>query len=367
VPPRDAWSRILAADTTTPEVRRRLDGLQRLELSGAEVITVAGDVSKVADVRRAVDAAYERFGELHGVLHCAGVPAVGLMQFKTAADMAKVLSPKVAGTLALAEVLAEKDADFLALFSSTTSVTGGGAGQVDYCAANAYLDAFAESDPLPRTPVVSIDWGEWTWNGWTSGLDNYDEGSRAFFEQYRQNFGVSFDEGWQALQRVLASGESHVVISTQSFPVLVEMSRRSSIASHQATVKKARDALGKHPRPELSTAFVAPQSETEQAIAAVWAEALGLEQIGVHDNFFELGGNSLIGMEIIAEVRKALDLAYLPPHLLYEAPTVGALAVAAAAGDPEEDHDTEQRSAVQDQHRSRIEQRRNTLRSRRVS
>jgi acyl transferase domain-containing protein/acyl carrier protein len=367
VPPRDAWSRILAADTTTAEVRRRLDGLQRLELSGAEVITVAGDVSKVADVRRAVDAAYERFGELHGVLHCAGVPAVGLMQFKTAADMAKVLSPKVAGTLALAEVLAEKDADFLALFSSTTSVTGGGAGQVDYCAANAYLDAFAESDPLPRTPVVSIDWGEWTWNGWTSGLDNYDEGSRAFFEQYRQNFGVSFDEGWQALQRVLASGESHVVISTQSFPVLVEMSRRSSIASHQATVKKARDALGKHPRPELSTAFVAPQSETEQAIAAVWAEALGLEQIGVHDNFFELGGNSLIGMEIIAEVRKALDLAYLPPHLLYEAPTVGALAVAAAAGDTEEDHDTEQRSAVQDQHRSRIEQRRNTLRSRRVS
>jgi acyl transferase domain-containing protein len=367
-PPREAWSQILAADTTTPEVRRRLDGLQRLELAGAEVITVAGDVSRVADVRRAVDAAYERFGELHGVLHCAGVPAVGLMQFKTAADMAKVLSPKVAGTLALAEALSERDdIDFLALFSSTTSVTGGGAGQVDYCAANAYLDAFAESDPLPRTPVVSIDWGEWTWNGWTSGLDNYDEGSRAFFEQYRQNFGVSFDEGWQALQRVLASGESHVVISTQSFPVLVEMSRRSSIASHQATVKKARDALGKHPRPELSTAFVEPQSETEQAIAAVWAEALGLETIGAHDNFFELGGNSLIGMEIIAEVRKVLDVAYLPPHLLYEAPTVAALAAAVAAETHQEDDEEELRSAVQDQQRSRIEQRRNTLRSRRVS
>ncbi|HEU5271216.1 MAG TPA: SDR family NAD(P)-dependent oxidoreductase, partial [Jatrophihabitans sp.] len=368
VPPREAWTRILAADTTTAEVRRRLDGLQRLELAGAEVITVAGDVSKPADVRRAVEAAEERFGALHGVLHCAGVPAVGLMQFKTAADIAKVLSPKVAGTLALAEVLAERDGvDFLALFSSTTSVTGGGAGQVDYCAANAYLDAFAESDPLPRTPVVSIDWGEWTWNGWTSGLDNYDEGSRAFFEEYRRTFGVSFDDGWQTLQRVLASGESHVVISTQSFPVIVEMSRRSSIASHQATVKKARDALGKHPRPELSTAFVAPQSESEQAIAAVWAEALGLEQIGVHDNFFELGGNSLIGMEIIAEVRKALELAYLPPHLLYEAPTVAALAVAAASGTQDQEDETEQRSAAQDQTRSRIEQRRNTLRSRRVS
>jgi len=368
VPPRDAWSRILAADTTTPEVRRRLDGLQRLELAGAEVITVAGDVAKVADVRRAVEAAYEQFGELNGILHCAGVPAVGLMQFKTAADIAKVLNPKVAGTLALAEAIADRDVDFLALFSSTTSVTGGGAGQVDYCAANGYLDAFAQSNPLPRTAVVSVDWGEWTWNGWTSGLDNYDEGSRAFFEHYRETFGVSFDEGWQTLQRVLASGESHVVISTQSFPVIVEMSRRSSIASHQATVKKARDALGRHPRPELSTAFVAPQSEAERAIAEVWTEALGLEQIGVHDNFFELGGNSLIGMEIIAEIRKALDLAYLPPHLLYEAPTVGALAVAATAGEQQQDDDEpDQRSAAQDQNRSRIEQRRNNLRSRRVS
>jgi len=367
VPPRDAWSQILAADTTTGEVRRRLDGLHRLELAGAEVITVAGDVSKPADVRRAVEAAYERFGELHGVLHCAGVPAVGLMQFKTAADMAKVLAPKLLGTLALAEVLAERPVDFLALFSSTTSVTGGGAGQVDYCAANAYLDAFAESDPLPGTTVVSIDWGEWTYNGWTTGLDNYDEGSKAFFEHYRQTFGVSFDEGWQALQRVLASGESHVVISTQDFPFLVEMSRRSSIASHQATVKKARDALGRHPRPELSTSFVEPQTPTELAIAAVWTEALGLESVGAHDNFFELGGNSLIGMEIIAEVRKALDIAYLPPHLLYEAPTVAALAAAAGAETGAEEADDDQQQRSQDQQRSRIEQRRNTLRSRRVS
>jgi acyl transferase domain-containing protein/acyl carrier protein len=367
VPPREAWGQILAADTTTGEVRRRLDGLQRLELAGAEVITVAGDVSRPADVRRAVQAAYERFGELHGVLHCAGVPALGLMQFKTAADMAKVLAPKLQGTLALAEVLAEYPVDFLALFSSTTSVTGGGAGQVDYCAANAYLDAFAESDPLPGTTVVSIDWGEWIYNGWTTGLDNYDEGSKAFFEQYRQTFGVSFDEGWQTLQRVLASGESHVVVSTQDFPFLVQMSRRSSIASHQATVKKARDALGRHPRPELSTSFVEPQSPTELAIAAVWTEALGLEQVGAHDNFFELGGNSLIGMEIIAEVRKALDIAYLPPHLLYEAPTVAALAAAAVAETGGEEAEDDQQQRSQDQQRSRIEQRRNTLRSRRVS
>ncbi|MBP2707748.1 SDR family NAD(P)-dependent oxidoreductase [Microbispora sp. RL4-1S] len=363
VPPREQWPAILSADTTADEVRRRLEGLLRLEASGAEVLTVAGDVSRTEDVRRAVGEAVERFGELNGVVHCAGVPAVGLMQFKTVADMDRVLAPKVAGTLALAEVLREVPVDFLALFSSTTSATGGGAGQVDYCAANAFLDSFALSDPLPGTVVTSIDWCEWTWNGWTEGLENYDEGSRQYFTWYRENFGLTFDQGWQTLLRALAGGEPHVVASTQDFSPLVAMSRRSSIESHQATVKKIRDAFGRHPRPELSTPYVEPQSPTEEKIAEVWGEALGLEQVGAHDNFFELGGNSLLGMEIIAEVRRALGLSYLPPHILYQSPTIASLAEAATAGQEPDDRQAEAR----EQQRSRIAQRRSMLRSGRTS
>ncbi|MFG1710507.1 SDR family NAD(P)-dependent oxidoreductase [Nonomuraea sp. M3C6] len=363
VPPREQWASILASDTTAPEVRRRLEGLRRLEAAGVEVVTVAGDVSKPEDARRAVDTAIERFGELNGVLHCAGVPAVGLMQFKTVADMERVLAPKVMGTLALAAALRDKPVDFVALFSSTTSATGGGAGQVDYCAANAFLDAFALGDALPGVTVTSIDWCEWTWNGWTEGLENYDEGSKQYFAWYRENFGLTFDQGWQTLLRALASGERHVVASTQDFAPLVAMSRKSSIESHQATVKKIRDAFGRHPRPDLSTAYVEPQSPAEETIAGVWAEALGLEQVGVHDNFFELGGNSLLGMEIIAEVRRALELSYLPPHILYQAPTIASLAEAARA-----DQDAgEQPSQARDQQRSRIAQRRNMLRSGRTS
>ncbi|MEU4830778.1 SDR family NAD(P)-dependent oxidoreductase [Streptosporangium sp. NPDC023615] len=363
VPPREEWASILAGGNAAGEVLRRLEGLRRLEAAGSGVVTVAGDVSRVEDVRRAVDAAIENFGELHGVLHCAGVPAVGLMQFKTVADMDRVLAPKVAGTLALAEVLRERPVDFLALFSSTTSATGGGAGQVDYCAANAFLDSFALSDPLPGVTVTSIDWCEWTWNGWTDGLDNYDEGSRQYFEWYRENFGLTFDQGWQTLLRVLASGEPHVVASTQDFAPMVAMSRRSSIESHQAVVKKIRDAFGRHPRPDLSTAYVEPQSPTEETIAGVWTEALGLEQVGVHDNFFELGGNSLLGMEIIAEVRKALELSYLPPHILYQAPTIASLAEAATA----DQESGGQPAEAREQQRSRIAQRRNMLRSGRTS
>jgi acyl transferase domain-containing protein len=366
VPPRGQWAAILAAAGTTSEVRRRIDGLQHLATMGAEVITIAGDVSQADDVRRAVDAALEQFGELNGVLHCAGVPAVGMIQFKSTGDIDKVLAPKMAGALAIAEVLRDVQADFVALFSSTVSATGGGAGQLDYCSANAFLDAFALSDPIPGCAVFSIDWGEWRWNGWLTGLDSYDDGSRKFFEDYRQAFGLAFDEGWQALQRVLAAGEPHVIVSTQDFPSIVAMSRHTSIASYQNVVKKARDALGRHSRPDLSTAYVEPQSPAEQAIAEVWAEALGLEQVGVHDNFFELGGNSLIGMEIIARARKALGVTYLPPHLLYQAPTVASLAEAAAAGENPHAGDSNQGAEALIR-RSRIEQRRSTLRGGRTA
>ncbi len=292
------------------------------------------------------------------------------MQFKSSGDIDGVLAPKVAGSRNIADAVRGLGLDFVALFSSTTSATGGGPGQVDYCAANCFLDAFASSDPIPGTHVTAIDWGEWIWNGWTSGLDQYDEGSRQFFEQYRAEFGVGFDEGWRTLQRILATGERHVVVSTQDYPTLVRMSRRSSIASHQEIVRKSRDAAGRHPRPELSTPFVEPHTAAEEAIAEVWGSALGLEEVGSHDNFFELGGNSLVGMEIIAGVRDALGVPYLPPHLLYQAPTVATLA-AAAAQQCDQPGTDEPGAVITDsastQRQSRIEQRRSSLRTRRTA
>jgi hypothetical protein len=135
----------------------------------------------------------------------------------------------------------------------------------------------------------------------------------------------------------------------------------------RGVVRKAREALGRHPRPDLSTPYAEPESDQERAIAAVWGEALGLEQVGLNDNFFELGGNSLIGMEIIAQVRTALSAPQLAPHCLYQAPTVGSLAaIAAAGGNPGSDDDGRELGAVQ-LRQSRIEQRRSMLRSGRTA
>src|SRR5262249_42732395 len=61
-----------------------------------------------------------------------------------------------------------------------------------------------------------------------------------------------------------------------------------------------------HAWSNLHNPYVAPESEIERQVAAIWQELLGIDPIGVHDSFFDLGGDSLQGVQVIARVRGAL-------------------------------------------------------------
>jgi acyl carrier protein len=68
-----------------------------------------------------------------------------------------------------------------------------------------------------------------------------------------------------------------------------------------------------------------PRTDTERAIAKIWADALGVDTIGVHEDFFSLGGHSLLGAEVVELVRDVYEVD-LPLGRLFEAPTVAAVA-----------------------------------------
>ena len=83
-------------------------------------------------------------------------------------------------------------------------------------------------------------------------------------------------------------------------------------------------------RPVLAGAFVAPRTPQEQRMARLWAEILGIDQVGVHDNFFsELGGHSLLASQLASHLREAFAVE-LPLRTLFEAPTVAGLTAAVA-------------------------------------
>ena len=353
-PAREQWA-TLAADASTPvDVARGIQKVLDLEAAGAEVLLIGADVCDAGQFRAALERAREHFGRIDGVIHAAGVPGMGLLQFKSADNAAIALGPKVNGTRVIMDCLAEHAPDFVVLFSSITSVTGGGPGQVDYCAANAYLDAVAQQMGRHGPRVLSIDWGEWRWNAWGAGLSGYAPEIQRFFEANRRRFGIGFDEGWSALLRALGSGQSQLVVSTQDFGELAELSRTFTV---DTVLSLGQATHGRHDRPELSTSYVAPGSDVERLIATVWCDCLGLDKVGVNDNFFELGGNSLLGVDLIARICRELDREPLAPHVLYLAPSVAALAELVSGPDE---------SAWVDERRERGALRRQNLRKRRA-
>jgi NADPH:quinone reductase-like Zn-dependent oxidoreductase/acyl carrier protein len=137
---------------------------------------------------------------------------------------------------------------------------------------------------------------------------------------------ISRREGVEALTRVLGARHPQVVVSPRDLVRFLEW--------QSETIKSLRDspqAVAAAPsriemaRPDLATPFMAPRSQAETTIAAVWRDLLGLQEIGIHDSFFELGGDSLIGVQVLSRIRKAFNV-QLPSSVLYEGPTVASLA-----------------------------------------
>ncbi|PWK81234.1 non-ribosomal peptide synthase protein (TIGR01720 family)/amino acid adenylation domain-containing protein [Lentzea atacamensis] len=71
-----------------------------------------------------------------------------------------------------------------------------------------------------------------------------------------------------------------------------------------ANGKLDRRALPEPAAPETD-AYVAPRTDAERALAAIWATLLGAERVGVHDNFFDLGGDSIASLQVVARARAA--------------------------------------------------------------
>jgi amino acid adenylation domain-containing protein len=100
-------------------------------------------------------------------------------------------------------------------------------------------------------------------------------------------------------------------------------------------------------RPELDTPYVEPETAVEKELAKMWAEVLGVEQIGIHDNFLDLGGHSLMATQIISRVINRFRVE-LPVKSLLEAPTVAEMAAVIAEHEGKKLGQTEMESILTD-------------------
>jgi len=164
LPPRSAWDAYIKQNGTSDRSARRMQAVMRLEElaqgQGGQVEVACADVANLAQMRRTLDDVITRHGGLTGVIHAAGTLDDAPLLAKTDAQIDAVLSPKVQGLRVLDQLLPDGTVELMVLFSSTSTATRA-AGQSDYVAANAWLNAFAAARKDAKTRVVAVNWGVW--------------------------------------------------------------------------------------------------------------------------------------------------------------------------------------------------------------
>jgi amino acid adenylation domain-containing protein len=86
---------------------------------------------------------------------------------------------------------------------------------------------------------------------------------------------------------------------------------------------------------EVSANFIAPRTVMEEAVAEIWRQTLGITQVGVESNFFDLGGHSLLATRVMSQIRERCGIE-LPLRVLFESPTIAALARKLEEAQPKE-------------------------------
>lgn len=389
-PPRESWMSWLDSHDEEDPTGIKIRKLMSWEKIGAEVLVMTADVSSQVELCAAISIARQRFGEIHGVLHCAGIPGGGVIQLKAREAAHAVLAPKVQGTMLLAAALQSTPLDFFIACSSQASILGGFA-QVDYCAASAFLDVFARHCRSNHSvPMMSVNWDAWQDVGmlarkageWGVGTDEATtretplplpsqrevESSQreTFSSTFRSNSknvlgnghqhwedypsavegvvasvyvaslqrGITPTEGQDAFRHILSAAElPQLIVSTTSLQASIAEARSS--ASLKRMVENTSDTLlphTLHPRPAIQTPYVGPRDESERRIVESWQRVLGVAEIGIHDNYFDLGGDSVHAIQIVAQMnRKGF---HLTPQQLFQHQTVAELAKIAAGSQP---------------------------------
>ena len=164
----EQWESWLETHSKRDDTSRKIMRLKEITSYGAEVFIYQADVCEENELRDIRERIIQKLGKIDGIVHAAGNPGGGMIQLKKKEQAKRVLAPKVQGTIALFDTFKDCGLDFMLFYSSLNAITGG-FGQIDYSAANAFLDAFAQAhDRHKGTRFISIDWDRWPGIGMAS-------------------------------------------------------------------------------------------------------------------------------------------------------------------------------------------------------
>ncbi|GLY39328.1 hypothetical protein Amsp01_053520 [Amycolatopsis sp. NBRC 101858] len=288
------------------------------EPTAPEITVVACDCTD----RDAVTALVDSLPDLTAVVHAAGVLDDGVLDGLTPEKLDRVLRAKTTTAWNLHEATAGRELSAFVLFSSLAG-TVGSAGQGNYAAANAYLDALAAYRRASGLPATSLAWGPWADAGMAADEAVRDRLRRGGLTPLDPELALS------ALDRALGAGDVAVALADVDWPVY----------GPALTAVRPSRLLTELPEAEGEAPPVALSGLSEEDMLTLVrrqvAAVLGYtEEVAADKSFKDLGFDSLTAVEL----RNRLGLATgteLPATLIYDYPTAADLA-AHLAGTPDE-------------------------------
>jgi acyl transferase domain-containing protein/acyl carrier protein len=316
LPLKNQWESMLE-NQDNPKMCERIKQVQALEKQGAKVTTFAMDISD----KHAVEQLQNDIGSVNGIIHAAGVVGGGLIELEESIEFHHNLDTKVIGTKLLYSHFANEDLDFMILCSSLGSLVGA-LGQVENTSANSFLDAFAQQiNQTSTTKIMAVNWDYWLEVGMI--LELADRHKQIAGDEI--SVGILPTEGEKCFSILLnLLSMPNVVVSSADIHELLKS--RSTVTQKALQMFENADITKQNndAREMLSTDYVAPRSNIEKVLVALWQNRLGIK-IGINDNFFELGGDSMIALPLMADMRDTLHFD-LPIQSLFNEQDVASIA-----------------------------------------
>ncbi|HEX7735315.1 MAG TPA: beta-ketoacyl synthase N-terminal-like domain-containing protein [Ktedonobacteraceae bacterium] len=317
-PPQEAWSQWLASPHDPTWIDHRIELVQALLEAGTEIIVTRADSGSHESLQAAIDQVYQRLDTIQGIITFSDsgenvdLRAFHAMSQPSAYEFA--LQAKANTLSVLERVLQEKAFAFCFVCSPLSSVFGG-QGRTLEVATSHLVDTFL----YRHNQVSPAMWRGVSWDNWR--LAPVRE-RQIGLEASPANALLVPSEVVELLQRLVSAPIARLLVMDGDF-----YTRRATWQANSAERERAgqEEASTLHPRPDIQTTYVAPDSEIEKLIAVIWQELLGIDQVGIHDHFFELGGHSLSAAQLIARLREALQLE-MPLQSIFENPTIAGVA-----------------------------------------